>query len=273
MEILTLPKKLERQSKSYPDVLTSGKIEEDQERRLRDWNDLEGNLSGLDCAVCKNRGYMHVIRGSEIVAADCVCMAKRRAIRQMEQNGLRAMWERFTFSGYQTAAKWQKAALECVQTFSTNPSGQWLFIGGKVGAGKSHLCIAACAEIINAGTEVRYMLWRDDARKLKSLVNEPEYDDEIRRLKIVPVLYIDDFFKAGVRSVAAKPDISAADINLAFEILNHRYNAEKTTIISSELSVEDIIAIDEAVGSRIFEKSRGNYLFFGEKTENWRLRA
>ena len=237
------------------------------QQRLRDYNDLEGELSGHDCSACKNRGYMHAIRGDEIVALDCVCMAKRRAIRQMERNGLKAMWERFTFADYQAEAKWQKAALERVQCFAASPSEGWLFIGGRVGAGKSHLCIAACGEIINAGTEVRYMLWRDDARKLKATVNEPEYDDEIRRLKIVPVLYIDDFFKAGGQV------ISDADVNLAFEILNHRYSTGKTTIISSELSVEDIISVDEAVGSRIFEKSRENYLFFGEKTENWRLRA
>ena len=47
-----------------------------------------------------------------------------------------------------------------------------------------------------------------------------------------------------------------ADINLAYQLLNERYNTRRRTIISSERSIEDILRIDEAVGGRIFELAR-----------------
>ena len=75
------------------------------------------------------------------------------------------------------------------------------------------------------------------------------------------MLYIDDFFKGSV---------SDADINLAFELLNDRYNSKRMTILSSERSVEDILELDEAIGSRIYERSKGFYARLPAK--NWRLR-
>ena len=61
-----------------------------------------------------------------------------------------------------------------------------------------------------------------------------------------------------------------ADINLAFEILNARYNDPMLrTVISSELPVEKILAIDEAVGGRIVERARG--FICKAPPENYRL--
>jgi DNA replication protein DnaC len=67
--------------------------------------------------------------------------------------------------------------------------------------------------------------------------------------------------------------VTPADVNLAFEILNYRYvNRRLVTILSSEKTIEEILDIDEAVGSRIFERCKGHYVKFVGK-ENWRLRA
>lgn len=70
-------------------------------------------------------------------------------------------------------------------------------------------------------------------------------------LKKVKVLYIDDFFKGSVTS---------GDINLAFELLNSRYiSPDKITIISSELTIEQILKYDAAIGGRIAERA-GEYI-------------
>ena len=102
------------------------------------------------------------------------------------------------------------------------------------------------------------MLWRDESVKLKATVNDAvQYEKMMQELKTVEVLYIDDFFKIGqMDGGMQKP--TAADISLAFEILNYRYNhADKVTIISSESTLEEIFAIDAAVGGRIGERSMG----------------
>ena len=78
----------------------------------------------------------------------------------------------------------------------------------------------------------------------------------------MPVLYIDDFLKGGA---------SDADIRLAFEILNARYNDSKLkTIISSEMDLTAILNRDEALGGRIYERAKKNVLRAPGK--NWRLR-
>lgn len=126
--------------------------------------------------------------------------------------------------------------------------------------------------------EVRYMLWVDVSRKIKAAVNDnAEYQRLISPLKTVKVLYIDDLFKPRTevdwktgrrRRVTA----TASDINLAYEILNNRIlRSDLLTIISTELSLDDIMELDTALCSRIYEKSKGCYLYMaGEK--NWRMR-
>ena len=84
------------------------------------------------------------------------------------------------------------------------------------------------------------------------------------KLKTIPVLYIDDFLKC-------KGEPSTGDLNLAFELINGRYNNEKLrTIISTERSIENVLDFDEALGSRIYEKSKGYCL--SAPHENWRMR-
>ncbi len=66
---------------------------------------------------------------------------------------------------------------------------------------------------------------------------------------------------------------TASDITIAYEILNSRVmRPDLLTIISTELSVDEIMDLDSALGSRIYQKSKGSYLLMtGDK--NWRLRA
>ena len=113
------------------------------------------------------------------------------------------------------------------------------------------------------------MLWRDDAVVLKGMVNAPEeYSQKITPLKKAKVLYIDDFLKVKKGSVP-----TSADINLAFELINYRYiNKDLITLISSEWLAEEIVSIDEAVGSRIYERSKNYCLEFSGAGKNQRLK-
>jgi DNA replication protein DnaC len=114
------------------------------------------------------------------------------------------------------------------------------------------------------------MLWCEDSKKLKSLVNEyTEYQAAINELKSVDVLYIDDFFKTQHGEQPTK-----GDINLAFEILNHRLmNPDQITIISSEKTLTDILSYDEATMSRIYQLT-GKYKtnIAKDRAKNYRLK-
>ena len=163
--------------------------------------------------------------------------------------------EDYTLEAYNVEEGWQKRVLEKAKEYLANPVG-WFYVGGQVGSGKSHICTGIVRELIEVGNEARYMLWRDESTKLKANVNHPEdYANLIEPLKTVKVLYIDDFWKSNTGTP------TVADVNLAFEILNARYNRKDLiTIISSEFYLDELMEVDEAVGSRIFERAKDNRL-------------
>lgn len=84
----------------------------------------------------------------------------------------------------------------------------------------------------------------------------------MRPLKKIRVLYIDDFLKGSV---------TEGDRNIAFDILNDRYNDPRAiTIISTEMTIDRILEWDEAVGGRIVERAK-EYTINLRGKRNWRL--
>lgn len=228
-----------------------------------------GTLDGIDCPLCRNRGFLAYKDDSYAVQRECECMKKRRSIWRIEKSGLKKQLEKCTFANYEAKEKWQEyikdVSLEYVEC-----ADSWFFIGGQVGSGKSHICTAICGELIGKGKDLLYIVWIDEAVKLKAnKMNDEEYQKMIHRLQTTEVLYIDDFFK--VRN-GEQP--TNADVNIAFEILNYRYNNGLQTIISSEKKLADVTNIDEATGSRIFEKCVGKYRINLQKDggKNYRTR-
>ena len=238
--------------------------------KLRGYNNRYGKLEGYNCQKCKNRGdFLCVDEQGMEYFKECKCMEIRKNIEKLEKSGLKDLSNRYTFENFDTDSEWQKKLKECAIGYAENPQG-WFFIGGQVGCGKTHLCTAIVTNLIKKGKTARYMLWRDVIVPLKACVNDEEaYVKGINLLKTVDILYIDDFFKMPNSSP------TSADINIAYEIINYRYNnSNLITIISSEKTVEDIIDIDGAIGSRIFERTKDNCLTVDmDSTKNYRLRG
>lgn len=172
------------------------------------------------------------------------------------------MLERYTFENYQTPDEGRKRVKEVAEGFS-DADGGWMHVSGRSGSGKTHICTAACVRFISRGIEVYYMSWRDESTALKGMVTDTElYTQKMNKLKKAKVLYIDDFFKGGV---------TEADLRLAFEIINARYNDKGLrTIISSEIKMKDLMKIDEALAGRIYERSRGYIIETPDS--NWRMK-
>ena len=232
-------------------------------------NEEEGHLKGVDCRKCKNRGYIVIVRDNEQLMQTCDCMKVRKSLERIEKSGLKTAIEELRFDNFITPEKWQENMLNTAKAYVENGEKKWLFFGGNSGSGKSHLCTAVCGELLKRGKAVRYMMWRDEGTKLKSIVNESaEYSRMIGDLKEVEVLYIDDFLK-----VQRGQQPTPADINLAFEILNYRYANKLQTIISSEKTLDDILSIDDAVGGRIYQLAKGYGMSIAyDKNKNFRLR-
>jgi len=228
-------------------------------------NKTEGALHREDdyvCALCRNKGYIARADEDRLVVADCKCMEARRAIGRMRRSGLKDVIRAYTFERFEAEQPWQKTLKEAAMDYARNPEG-WFALCGQSGCGKTHLCTAICRELLLSGKNVRYMLWRDEIVRLKQ--GGEELQGLLEGFKTAQVLYIDDLFKCG----DARP--TAADINYAFEILNYRYNNPKLlTILSSELTEDELLAVDEAVGGRIYERAKA-FTIGRSREKNYRL--
>lgn len=202
-----------------------------------------------------------------LVSVECKCMAIRRSLTILKHSGMEKLVKKCTFASYETNHPWQETAKQLAEKFAHDPAGGWFLACGNAGSGKTHLCVAICREMMLRGRETRYMLWRDSVAQLKGALNSDDYDRILKPLKTVPVLYIDDFYKVGK---GEQP--TPADVNIAFELLNNRYNdPQLVTVISTERSMEEMLSIDEATASRIYERSKGHVLSLMGSDKNYRL--
>lgn len=240
-----------------------------EQKRADLFNQTEGPLTGYDCPKCRNRGsFAAVDDNGSLIHRRCPCMSIREAQDAMRRSGLpETVLQDCTFDQWQTPDAWQKTALqkakEYLQNAMSDPAfSAWFIMSGRPGCGKTRLCSTLFRSMVEQGRRGRYISWRDFARQAKASANDADrFADLAAQVKKPPLVYIDDFWKG---------QVTPADVHLTFEIINDRYASGKLTILSSELSVEAILRGDEAIGSRLYERSKGYYIDCS-RAKNWRI--
>ena len=114
----------------------------------------------------------------------------------------------------------------------------------------------------------------EEIAQLKAVSRDSDKREQLmQELKTAQILYIDDLFKTG-KSYDGSEAPSGADVNIAFEIINYRYVNQLRTIVSTEKTPQELLAIDEAVASRIIERARGHVFSIArEPARNYRMRG
>lgn len=220
------------------------------------------------CPYCGGTGFREYWQNGYHYTEPCRCYQKQIAERAMKKAGINQC---FTFDNFIVKDAFQKRMYAVAEDFAKNGcgNGYWFYVGGQSGSGKTHICTAIINQLIREGKKAYYMIWSSESRCLKAMVTAvEEYEQHLMRLCNVQILYIDDMLK----TCSGTPPTSA-DFNLLYQIINYRYqNKDLITIISSEFSLTKVIEMNEAIGSRIFEKS-ANYLIFNEidMKHNFRL--
>ena len=233
------------------------------QKRVDEYNSKAGDLNladGYNCPKCMNRGYFAYAEAGGLGGyiydryRPCECQKVRASIARMKRSGLENTIRDKRLNNFQAETYWQKKMLEKATAYIDQgvKDGEWFYIGGQSGAGKTHICTGIVRELLYAGLEVRYIVWEQALKALKAVINDPEYGEQLGQLEEAEVLYIDDLFKP----ISDKPPTDA-DLRVAFELLNYRYVNNRPTIISSERYLGEIFDLDEATGGRIYEKSRG----------------
>lgn len=225
------------------------------------------------CEKCNDKGYIEYEKDGYDYVKECDCIKVRKSLINVESSGLGELLNIYTFEHFKTDLDFQKDLYNKAQEYINDENNKWFTVLGKSGAGKSHICTAICSELLKKSYEVRFMAWIEESRKLKTRITDKEYDDIIEPLKNAEVLYIDDFFKSENNTPPTN-----ADIKLANEILNYRYNKSRIenkrlkTIISSERTLSQLIGYDEATAGRIVEMSDKYIKVLKDNAVNYRLR-
>ncbi len=225
--------------------------ESPEERKRRKIALINAETGDLDqsvyfCPLCKNKGYTAILKGLDIVLQSCKCMAKRRTIIRMKKSGLESVIQNYRFDNFKTDKPYQQELVRITKRF-LQEKGHGLLSSGQSGCGKTHLCTAISGHLIKQGHELIYLPYRDEIMRIKQAANDAEvYQARMQELKEVDTLYIDDLFKGTP---------TQADINAMYELIGYRYNNREAliTLVSTELSVGELRAVDEAIAGRIVE--------------------
>ena len=154
-------------------------------------------------------------------------------------------------------------AKEYVKNFDKSCKNKSIIFVGQVGSGKTHLSMAIANSLMEKGVGVLYMPYRDNIISIKqNMMDSVYYNKMMNRYKSARVLFIDDLFKG---------KITDSDVNIMFELINHRYFNNLPVIISSELSVSRLIDVDEALGSRLVEMTKGRVVELRGRELNYRI--
>lgn len=224
------------------------------------------------CEKCRDIGWIPIKQEkTNDIIVRCDCMRDKKLKGEWKSSGIRTDMCKFTFRNFtpwNEISKYAKnVAMGYFKEFNNIREKRInsILLCGQVGSGKTHLAVAIAINLLETKVKVVYMPYRDVLTDIKqNILDNAYYKKAINKFKTCDVLLIDDLFKG---------KINETDINIIFEIINYRYLNCLPMIISSELTIDKILTIDEAIGSRIYEMSK-SYIIQVENDirNNYRLK-
>lgn len=224
------------------------------------------------CPLCNNTTWIEVRVDKRICAYRCECYEKERISNNSgwKKAGLTLETSRLNFTNFEEwneyAREMKRLGIKYFRNFDEIKESRKnsLIVAGNPGCGKSHLVIAIANNLIKRNLNVVYMPYRETIMEIKqNVMNGEVYYRILNKYKNAQVLLIDDLFKG---------QINPSDINIMFEIVNYRYMNNLPMLISTEMLIDNIISVDEALGSRIYEMAGDYSSEVVEWRSNYRLK-
>ena len=260
---------------------------EELDYQIAEENARRGNLDLTDgtryfCGKCNNKGYVAMKDDyGNYVEATCGCMKVRDSIKDAYRQGLGNIYGRLTLDSFHPKQTWQGIALDMAKNYIAHGGNSWFIAAGKSGSGKTHLCTAVVGEIMKREKlGVNYVQWLDTITELTNtrFRNTERFEAIMGAMQNADILYLDDFLKT---ENGVKPP--ASEMRLAYMIINRRYiksqslsNASQSgrkylTVISTEFTLDQLVAFDAATGGRIAEMCSGFVCEFKGSAKNMRV--
>jgi len=220
------------------------------------------------CNLCKGRGI--VVKGE--VAIPCKCMKNQAIMNILKISHLtpemqKYKFENFNFKYYsnhfrdniknityrESAGLAYKAAKKFVQDCLNNRASSGLLFTGQVGSGKTYLACCIANELIAKGSPVLFLVVPDFLDSIKATYNNAniyQYTEHelVDGAKQAPVLVMDDL---------GAHNYTEWTKNKLYSILNYRLNHCLPTVITTNISLEDLAEyLGERTTSRLFQMCR-----------------
>ena len=252
--------------------LASAEYRDELQRLVDKENAKPGRTASPHCPKCKDRkSFFKVVffeetQSYEIAIAECECKSKREAnMLAAEQLG---EYRNKTMSDFVANEEWRKDMKDLAIAFLQDGGNKWFFICGQSGCGKSLICSIISNSLITVyHRDLVRISWPEYfGRTKRDSRNEDlskTVSESLERVKTCEVLYIDELLK----------NYTEADLRYYSEIIDYRYTNNLKTIINSEMTLDELFAIDESTISKIIEKSDIYVKVIGKDiAKNYRLR-
>jgi DNA replication protein DnaC len=210
------------------------------------------------CPICHGAGYLRLDAppGHPDFGRIVPCKCKVREIEQQRLKDLRlasnlGLLTRMTFDSFvpeghgltpQLQDNLRKAYKRTLE-YAKQPQG-WLILKGNYGCGKTHLAAAIANYQVQHGLPVLFVVVPDLLDHLRATFSPDSavtFDRRFETVRTAPLLILDD--------LGAQSSTPWAQEKL-YQILNHRYNAQLPTVITTNYELEEL---DPRLRSRIAE--------------------
>lgn len=185
----------------------------------------------------------------------CNCQLKKQAKKFLMLSGISKSYESKSFDNFVSDDLETKTAKETALKYAQDFRGKNLILTGLTGSGKTHLAIAVIKGIIDQGVMAKYVGYRDLVNDIKFSGDE-ERTKRLKKYTECTTLFIDDMYKG-------KP--SDADINVLYEVINDRYTKRLGTVITTELSINQINDVEPSIAGRLVEYAEGYIVQMGHR--------
>jgi DNA replication protein DnaC len=189
------------------------------------------------CPVCEGTGWKSVANGAARKVARCDCMTANRAERLLKAAGIPARYEHCELENFDTTGSRASLAAPLldarrfVEEYPVHKAG--LLFVGDIGVGKTHLAVGILKLLMrDKGIACLFYDYRELLKDIQNSFNPTVQETEMDVLRPVfdtEVLIIDEL--GAVRPTDWKWDTIS-------DIINRRYNAQKTTIFTTNFPDE-----------------------------------
>jgi DNA replication protein DnaC len=197
-----------------------------------------------------------------LIACDCKIRAiQERNFAELERLSNLESFGSKTFETFDRHISGAADAFDAALRYARNPTG-WLVFMGNYGCGKTHLAAAIAIHATrHLALKTLFTIVPDLLDHLRATYHPTSavtYDERFEVVRTVPLLVLDD--------LGAESQTQWAQEKL-FQIINHRYNEELPTVITSNV---DLDRMDGRIRSRLLHTQLSRHVYV--ESADYRLR-